>query len=127
MSKDGSITRFLNVDLDLRADSRLDDLIRGFGSSVTVLNNTTHNASLELSVEHDSVEETVLHFLDIIDALPPEAKSIWEQCEYRKLNIGIQGGSQPHEAQFVVSNKTVSLLGNAQLELVITVYGLAAD
>ena len=127
MSSEGeSGTRFLNVDLDLYADHGLDDLIRGFGPSVILLNRTANFASLELGHDHGSLEEAALHFLRIIEALPAQLQDSWTQCSARRFNIGIQAGERPHETLFAMSNDVVSRLGSAGIDIVITVYGASA-
>jgi hypothetical protein len=122
----GFVTSFLNVDLDLRVDDGLDVLIEGFGAAVIVLHKTPHEASLELGEEHRSLEETVLHFLDVIEALPAGPRNAWNRCEYRRLNVGIQAGRHPHATEFAISKEAISLVGKAQLDLVITVYSASA-
>jgi hypothetical protein len=94
---------------------------------VLVLNKTKHEASIELSgIQPKSIDEAVLHFSALIKALPSRVSTIWEQCEVRKMNIGIQGGAQPHEAYFALSENTVSLLASIRAEIVFTVYGYGA-
>ena len=117
-----SRTHFLNVDLDLGAQGGLDALIAQFGSAIIVLNNMPSEASLELGEDFGSLDETVVGWLDTIEAFPVEARGIWDRCEFRKLNIGIQAGTEPHAAVFALSRDTVSRLTAMKLELVVTVY-----
>jgi hypothetical protein len=119
------ITAFLNVDLDLRADTGLEGLLIACEPSVIVLNRTMHEASLELSGEfgkHESLEETLLGFVKLISSLPPNAQAIWSQCQVRRFNIGVQGGTEPHHACFTLSNEVLASLAAIQAEVAFTVY-----
>jgi hypothetical protein len=58
----------------------------------------------------------------LIKSLPPRQAAIWKNCIFRRFNIGIQGGGEPHMAEFKLSAKAVSLLTEIRAELCITVY-----
>jgi hypothetical protein len=118
-------TNFLNVDLDLRARNGLDDLLKYLDQSVVVLNHTAHDASVELNKENASLEETLVNIIELVESLPPSARSIWTQCEFRRMNIGIQAGNKPHAALFTISSNTISLLARLQCEITFTVYSSA--
>jgi hypothetical protein len=122
----GSITQFLNVDLDLHARDGLDDLLDAFGASVIVLQRTNHQLSLEMNQPFSSVEETLdetLHgWVSLVEKLPPRARELWNQCELKSFNIGIRAGKSPHQACFEISKHTVSLLADIQSEIAVTVY-----
>ena len=115
-------TSFLNVDVDLRDEHGLDDLLRHFGDDVLVLHQTAQDASLELSREHDSLESCVRGWIALVQALPDEARRLWDRCAYRKLNVGIQAGVEPHAEYFSMSREAVSLLASVQFEIVFTIY-----
>jgi hypothetical protein len=69
-----------------------------------------------------SLDRTVLGLAGLIKSLPPKQAVIWKNCTFRRFNIGIQGGSEPHSTEFKVSAKAVSLLAEIRAELWITVY-----
>jgi hypothetical protein len=117
-----SVTTFLNVDLDIRALTGLGELLSSISSSTILLQQTEFDASLELNKTFTSPEEVLNRLVELIDALPPQARNVWHQCEFRKFNIGIQAGNEPHAASFAISSKTVSLLAEVQVELIFTVY-----
>jgi hypothetical protein len=121
-----SVTTFLNVDLDIRARAGLGELLNSMASSAILLQKTELDASLELNENFTSLEEALTKLMELIVALPPLARDIWHQCEFRRFNIGIQAGNEPHAALFAISSKTVSLLAEAQVELIFTVYALAS-
>lgn len=117
-----AITTFRNVDLDLHARSGLDELLECFGPSVVVLNRAEHDASVELAGDSASLEETLLKIIEMVKNLPAPARNIWSQCEFRRMNIGIQAGNKPYAEFFTISSETVSLLAHFQFEITFTVY-----
>ena len=119
--KEESVTHFLNVDLDIRARAGLDQLLRSMAPSVIVMNQSEHFASVELN-ETLSLEETAVKFIELIESFSPAVRDIWNRCEWRRLNIGVQAGSQPHSSTFALSERIVSLIAAVKLEVVFTVY-----
>ena len=119
-------TRFLNVDVDLRARNGLDELLEYFDPSVVVLNRTAHDASVELGSDFASLEETLLKIAELVGSMPPPTQSIWSQCDFRRMNIGIQSGTKPHASLFTISRETVALLARFQFEIMFTVYSGAS-
>jgi hypothetical protein len=117
-----SITEFLNVDLDLRSQSGLGALLEALEPAVIVLNETANSASVELIGEFTSLEDTVVHFISIIKEFSPAVNKIWNQCDFRTMNIGIQAGLGPHEAHFTLSSQAISLLASVHCEITFTVY-----
>jgi hypothetical protein len=115
-------TAFLNVDLDIRSQIGLEELLTSIASSVILLHQTENEASLELKQNFASVEETVVNFVEPIESLPTQARNVWNKCEFRKFNIGIQAGNEPHASSFALSSKTVSLLAGVQVGVIFTVY-----
>jgi len=119
-------TSFLNIDLDLGDEQGLEDLLRHFGDDVFVLHQTAQDASLELSREHASLESCVRDWVALVQALPDEGRRLWARCAYRKLNVGIQAGVEPHAEYFGLSREAVSLLASVGFEIVLTVYAPSA-
>jgi hypothetical protein len=117
-----STTEFLNVDLDIRARSRLHDLLMPIARRILVLHQTEREASIELSANATSLEPTILRFVRLIKSLPPEARNIWDRCQYRRMNIGIQAGTEPYAAEFALSHKALTALASIHAEIVVTVY-----
>jgi hypothetical protein len=117
-----SSTSFLNIDIDLRAQDGLDDLINHLGEAVFELHRSNGFAVLELAKERSSLEETIRNIVDLIRGLPPEAEALWKRCEHRGLNIGIQAGHEPYQALFVIPNELVRLVADAGFDIIFTVY-----
>jgi len=117
-----SLTEFLNVDLDLRGDG-LEELLRYLGSSVLVMHQTAHELALELSNRVDEpLDETLAKWIELLQSLPEPARAIWDRCELRSMNIGIQSAEKPHSALFTIPSSRVSQLASLQAEIVVTVY-----
>jgi hypothetical protein len=117
-----STTKFLNVDIDLRTQNGIEAIVNAFGNTILVLNRTDRDLTFELNRECVSPDETILCLIGLVQSLPDEAMTEWNACEFRRINIGIQAGSEPHEARFMISNRAVSLLTTINCEIVITVY-----
>jgi hypothetical protein len=120
--KEESVTQFLNVDLDIRARAGLEELLRSMAPSVIVMYQAEQSASVELNESYLSLDETIVKFAELIKSLPSQARNIWDQCEERAINIGIQAGNEPHAATFAISSKTVLMLAEAKFEVIITTY-----
>ena len=117
-----SLTKFLNVDLDLRGDG-LEELLRFLGSSVVVMHQTAHELVLELfSRVNDPLDETLAKWVELIQSLPEPGRAIWNRCELRSMNIGIQSAEKPYSALFTIPSSRVSQLASLQAEIVVTVY-----
>ena len=117
-----SFTMFLNVDLDLRGDG-LEELLGYLGSSVLVMHQAAQQLSLELSDSgNDPLDVTLAKWIELIQSLPEPARAIWDRCELRSMNIGIQSAEKPHAALFAISSTTVSELAGLQAEIALTVY-----
>jgi hypothetical protein len=104
-----STTRFLNVDLDIRSSDKLSELLRYLETFATELHRTDQNATLELNECDTTDVDTVLRrFAAQIGELPTEAKTLWNKCEHRQLNIGIQAENNPRETYFPIAPETLA-------------------
>ena len=121
-SENKSVTEFLNVDLDIRVQDGLEILLDAIAPSMVVLDQTSEAASLELTETYLSIDETTARLIEVVNSLPPEARTILRRCELRSLNIGIQAGTEPHSFEFPISKETVSAIADAGFDVVITVY-----
>ena len=126
-SKD-AVTRFLNVDLDLRGNARdLDTLLKSVESFIIVLRHEGQDASIELAQQFDSLDGTVLGIIGLVSALQQDARQIWDRLESRILNVGIQCDLEPYSAFFSISAKAVELMAAHGFEIVLTVYAPRKD
>ena len=101
MRSETTATSFLNVDLDIGGDTHdLESFLRSIETSIVVLNHTDQEASMELAKETASLEETVVGLIELIRALQPEARTVWDRLDFRRLNVGIQAACEPLRCSF---------------------------
>ena len=126
-----ALTRFLNVDLDIEVKQGLSVLLAGLKGPIElkgpmyVLYETETFASLELNSDFENIldlDETIVGIVHVVQQLSKEARSVWDQCDHRTFNIGIQAGRTPHQTVFSISPETAALLVGVRGEIGITVY-----
>lgn len=119
-------TLFLNVDLELRSAEPLDALVKALGP-VTVLRFTEqapYLANLECPQDGPlDVESTLEVLLGLIEALPADARKIWDGCTQRRFDIGLQAGLGPRSFARTISPSVVVRLAAVGAELGLTIYG----
>jgi hypothetical protein len=128
MSTDETVTRFLNVDLDL--GGRADDLkifLESIEPSIIVLYHAEREASIELGESFHTLEETVWYMVEFVRALSPDDRAIWDRLAFRRLNVGIQAAGKPYAEYFALSARTVELIAALRFEILFTVYAPRAD
>lgn len=123
------VTRFLNVDLDIRLHADLDELLLHLEKSMFVLHREARRALLEVNGtgSRTTLEGTMQGTIEAIRSLPAEARSLWDRCESRKFDIGVQAGVHPHEASFSISSDTLAALAEVRAELTLTVYAVRRE
>jgi hypothetical protein len=120
---DSEVTRFLNVDLDIRGDARdIEDFLKPIEASIILLRHDGQDASIELADQFASLEETLFGLNGLVRALQPDLRRIWERLHFRKLNVGIQAAGEPHQAEFAISAKAIEMIAALHFEIVFTVY-----
>ena len=123
LKKSEESTRFLNVDLDLRAKFGLKKLLKAFGSKIIVMNHEIEGrAYVEATKQPKSIDDAILNYFKMVKSLSSTDQSIWENCEVRRMNIGIHAGELPHEKAFSLSKKSIERLHMLNAEVVFTVY-----
>jgi hypothetical protein len=69
-----------------------------------------------------TLEDTVRALVTLVEALPPRERAIWDQCESRCFDIGIEARDEPRAAYFTLSSEAVGLLSKVRGEVRITIY-----
>jgi hypothetical protein len=77
---------------------------------------------MELTEPYGSVEDTVSSFVNLIQSMSYREKLLWNKCDERTINIGIQAGTNPHEKCFSLSSGLLSSLARFKCDAVFTVY-----
>ncbi len=124
MNSDDEATRFLNVDLELYGHVDMQDLIGALEPNVIVLHHDPGRfATVELPGMTRSIDEAIQKYFGLFTALSESALSIWERCDRRLINIGIQSAEKPRVSEFGVSTQSITHLSLMRAEVMITVYG----
>jgi hypothetical protein len=122
-------THFLNVDFDLIATVDVDPLLAQLTPKAVVLHDLrrgkTRTLVLELPNPSRTLDQMLLKFTALIEALPRPARARWNQCKDRCANIGIQAGLMPHAASFIASPKAIAALARIGMRIELTIYGAA--
>ena len=121
-------TKFLNVDLELRGDLDLDELLEALDPCAFVMSYEPGSyAALELNEDPATAKDAIRQFHDAIVALPASAKATFDGLKARCFDIGIQSGHEPAPAFFRLPAETLALVGALKAEVTFTVYGAAGD
>jgi hypothetical protein len=115
-------TEFLNIDLDLAGAAELDELAQALSPTLIVVHREPGRVSLELSHQPRDADRAIVELAGVLTQLTPEAQTIWNNCNSREINIGIQAGSEPHEARFTISRESISLVTGLRADVVVTIY-----
>ncbi len=119
-----SKTKFLNVDLELRGEGELDELLEALEPYAFVMSYEPGNyAALELNDDPATAKDAIRQFHDAIETLPAPARAIWDGLKSRCFDIGIQSGSDPAPAFFRLPVEALALVGALKAEVTFTVYG----
>jgi hypothetical protein len=119
-----NVTEFLNIDLDIKTTYKLQDLLNALKPYLFDLNpDYKHEVSLELNwTKTLSIDETIKGFFEAFSSLSKEQRRIWDRCEMRRMNIGIQAGNEPRSSMFCISEDSVSKLHKMGTEIALTIY-----
>jgi hypothetical protein len=130
-SQESPRTHFLNVDLDVFARSSLERLATACGERVFPLYVGPHGngfrAGFELeTMRRKTADALVVDLVQVVNALPPQARAIWNRAHRRDLNIGIQAGVAPYSYELALRPETLRLASSVNARIVVTVYAAEA-
>jgi hypothetical protein len=124
--RDERSTCFLNVDLDLRAATELSELARAFEPEAMTLNciamGSGYFASLELATQPTDAESAIRRFVQLIEALTPRARELWDQASSRDFSIGVDAGSTPHSFEIALTPEVLRLAADVGARVTFVVY-----
>jgi len=121
------LTTFLNVDVELRSKSSLKELGTYLSKSVFMLSNDEFFIAFEARFDPGTLDDLIRRLVQIVHALPPRLRTIWDQCESRRFDLGIEAGLHPPVKTGDMSSETIELLAGVQAEMRITIYSAKAD
>ncbi len=120
-------TTFLNVDLDIWSDSRLDSLVKGFGRQVFALyvgqEGRRYVAHVEMAMQSKDPDWLIRRLVVLVKRLSRAQRRLWDRAHLREFNIGIQAASGPSSYELHLDPKTVQAAASVNATIGITVYG----
>jgi hypothetical protein len=126
-----AVTRFLNVDLEIVSSGNIDPLLARLLAAMFTLRDSIEGGRrtvwMELAGDVADPNATVLELTRLIVSLPPDLRALWDACEDRCLNVGIQGGMSPHASAFRIAASTILEMAATSARLEFTIYGAAAS
>ncbi len=126
-----SPTHFLNLDLVLRSSSDLTSLAEHFGKHIFVLSRGQVEGAfllaLEASIDGLSPEEGIQRFLQLIDAMPTEQRTIWDRCSSRTFDFGFQAGCNASPCQLKIGPAVLRELAERGVTVEVTIYAYRCD
>src|SRR4030095_2354213 len=121
-----SVTRFLNVDLELVATFDLAPLLEHFNPTTFTLRDSEdagrRTVLMELYADPKDTDDAILRYAMLVESLPSDIRRLWDECEDRCLNVGIQSGLAPHASAFRISTAAIAKLVAIAARLEITGY-----
>jgi hypothetical protein len=120
-------TKLLNVDLILRSQAGMSNLLSALGDTAFVLHAEGRFACLELLEQPETPEDAITRLSTRIAGLQGDAREEWNRCSERTLDIGIQPGDEPHETRYRLPASVLALVASIGADVVFTVYGFSAD
>lgn len=124
-------THFLNVDLELTTRGEIAPLLAQWSKKIVVLRDSTDDGLrtiwLEVVPEQRGVEQVLLCFLDMVAKLPDDVRDLWNACDDRCFNVGIQAGSTPHDSTYSISPETLAQIASLMARVAFTVYAPIPD
>ena len=122
-----SRTRFLNVDLELVSTKEVDPLLAHWSDATFTLRDSVDASRrtiwLELGGAPQDADAAVRDFADLVETLPADLRNLWNDCEDRCLNVGVEGGASPDASAFRISTGSIVALAAMSARLEFTVYG----
>jgi hypothetical protein len=128
---DSEATRFLNVDLELVATFDLAPLLKHFDPTTFTLRDSVDKGRrtvwMELHADPKDTDDAILRYAMLVESLPSDIRRLWDECEDRCLNVGIQSGLTPHASAFRISTAALAKLVAIAARLEITVYSAPGE
>lgn len=120
-------THFINVDLEVRAATDLRELAKALEPRTVVLFcgplDDGFLATFELDEQPIEADSGMVGFLDLIDALPSDARRRWDAATRRDFSIGVQCGGDTHAFELAIAPATLARVAAAGAHVTFVVYG----
>ena len=126
-----NVTRFLNVDLELVSTDDLGPLLAYLSDMTFILRDSLDDQRrtvwIELASDPRDADLAILDLTKLIQSLPRDLRRLWDRCEDRCLNVGVQAGLAPHSRAFRISAARISAIASVSARVEVTVYGASAE
>ena len=117
---------YLNVDLELSSNTTLEPIIEAFGDRVVVLHHRVHDgahfAAFESADQFDHPEPAIRELCGLATGLAGSARSGWESCTKRVLDLGFNCGHSPRCYQVALSPGALRLINDLEITLALSLY-----
>ena len=118
-------TQYLNTDLEIESLEDLTPIVEEFPADVSCLFHgrirDRNRACFELAGPSDA-NECIRMFHALVKGLSPKARSVWDGCSRRTLDVGFEAGHDRENCQQVLTHEVLALAASIRAHLVITVY-----
>lgn len=125
---------FLNVDLEVTVDPPHDALVAALSVGAFPLHDDDlGRLTFELDEPDDDADAGrapdafIARFLDLIEALPPAARAVWDRATARELDIGVQSGPGPHALAWTLPPALLARAAAVGTAITLTVYANRDD
>ena len=124
----GEATHFLNVDLELVTRGEVDALLAHWGSLVMLRDSVEDGKRtiwIELEEEYLDADSTLGGFLVLVESLPAPLRRLWDDCDDRCFNVGVQAGAAPpNSVALRIASDTLRRMAAMKGRVEFTVYGV---
>ncbi|HVF46117.1 MAG TPA: hypothetical protein VNA17_00975 [Pyrinomonadaceae bacterium] len=101
-------------------------LLEHFNSTTFTLRDSVDDGRriiwMELAADPKDTEDAIVRYAMLVESLPSDLRRLWDECEDRCLNVGIQSGRSPQASAFRISTEAIAKLVAIGARLEITVY-----
>jgi hypothetical protein len=119
--------RFLNVDLDINAATKLNSLVVEMGKRVVVLHSgrvsrsKRHLLRLESAGEHHGPDATIHALCKVVESMSPAARRVWDSAR-KEFNLGYELRPSERYSFFSIRPDTLERMSKLGAILVVTYY-----
>jgi hypothetical protein len=123
--------QYLNTDLVLESAGDLTPIVEAFGDDVVVLHSGVakgiHRAAFEIAGSHAGPNEDIKYFVALVEALPPNARALWEGCYSRVFDLGYSSGNETPSHTSELRSNTIQAMAALNASVAITIYPQTTD
>jgi len=119
-------TCYITTDLDLESQEDLSPLVAEIGKRALPSHDGWVNGKylvvLAYPIDHETPEQTVEGFCDLIEGLSENSKKLWRSCSTRVLDIAFDSGETPTPYHCQLPEPLVNRISALGITIAISVY-----